>query len=178
MKNVRFGTLDGNGYSNATALLTASTRDMKEGSLNKIDEADCIVVVGADLVKDHQVAGFLVKRNLPNGTKLILVDERSNQLAPFADAVLEPEKDFSSILQQLADGVQATNLGQKTDLGKAVSFIRSAEKVVLVVGKLPTGVSSEEVSAFEKALRSKAKSLEVISLKGQANSYAAYLIRS
>ena len=175
MKNVRFGTLDGIGYSNATALLTASTREMKEGSLNKIDEADCIVVVGADLVKDHQVAGFLVKRNLPNGTKLILVDERSNQLAPFADAVLEPEKDFSSILQQLADGVQATNLGQKTDLGKAVSFIRSAEKVVLVVGKLPGGVSSEEVSAFEKALKSKAKSLEVISLKGQANSYASYL---
>jgi NADH dehydrogenase/NADH:ubiquinone oxidoreductase subunit G len=103
------------------------------------------------------------------------VDERSNQLAPFADAVLEPGKDFTSILQQLSDGIQAAKLGDKTDLGKAVSFIRSAEKIVLIIGKLPANVSSEKVSTFEKTLRSKSKSLDVISLKGQANSYASYL---
>jgi formate dehydrogenase major subunit len=87
-KNVRFGTLDGSEYSNATSLFSTATKNEKEAQLSSIDEADCILVIGADLVKDHQVAGFLVKRSLPTGTKLILVDERSNQLAPFADAVL------------------------------------------------------------------------------------------
>ncbi len=174
-KNLRFGTLDGSEYSNATSLFSIATKDSKEALLDSIDDADCILVIGADLVKDHQVAGFQVKRSLPGGAKLVLVDERTNQLAPFADAVLEPGKDYSSVLQQISDGIQAVKLGDKTDLGKAVSFIRSAEKIVLIVGKLPANVSSEKVSAFEKTLRSKSKSLDVISLKGQANSYASYL---
>lgn len=175
VKNVQLGTIDDFGYANATSLLAASTRDVKEAKLNSLDDADCIIVVGADLVKDHQVAGFLVKRSLPGGTKLILVDDKTNELAPFADAILEPDKDYSAVLQQITDGIQVTKLGQTTDLGKAVSFIKSAENVVLLVGKLPANVSSEKVSAFEKTLRSKVKALNVISLKGKANSYTASL---
>jgi len=175
MKNVHFGTLDGVGYSTATSTLSAATTASKDVAIDQINQADCILVIGADLVKDHQVAGFLVKRNLPLGAKLILIDDKSNQLASYADAVLEPGKDYSSLFDQLTDGIQAAKHEQKTEIGKAVSFIKSAEKIMMIVGKLPANISSEKISGFVKALKSNNQSLDVITLKGQANSYMSYL---
>ena len=172
MKNVQFGTLDGTGYSSANSSLDGKTKD---AALDQIDQADCIVVVGADLIKDHQVAGFLVKRSLPLGSKLILVDTKSNKLASYADAVLEPSKDYSLIFDQLKDGLQASKHEDKTDLGKAISFIKSAGKIMLIIGKLPANVGSDKITGFVKALKSKDQTLDVITLKGQANSYMAYL---
>ncbi len=172
MKNVQFGTLDGTGYSSANSSLDGKTKD---AALDQIDQADCIVVIGADLIKDHQVAGFLVKRSLPLGSKLILVDTKSNKLASYADAVLEPGKDYSLIFDQLKDGLQASKHEEKTDLGKAISFIKSAGKIMLIIGKLPANIGSDKITGFVKALKSKDQTLDVITLKGQANSYMAYL---
>ncbi len=172
MKNVQFGTLDGTGYSSANSSLDGKTKD---AALDQIDQADCIVVVGADLIKDHQVAGFLVKRSLPLGSKLILVDTKTNKLASYADAVLEPGKDYSLIFDQLKDGLQASKHEEKTDLGKAISFIKSAGKIMLIIGKLPANVGSDKITGFVKALKSKDQTLDVITLKGQANSYMSYL---
>jgi formate dehydrogenase major subunit len=172
MKNVQFGTLDGTGYSSANSSLDGKTKD---AALDQIDQADCIVVVGADLIKDHQVAGFLVKRCLPLGSKLILVDTKTNKLASYADAVLEPGKDYSLIFDQLKDGLQASEHEEKTDLGKAISFIKSAGKIMLIIGKLPANIGSDKITGFVKALKSKDQTLDVITLKGQANSYMAYL---
>jgi formate dehydrogenase major subunit len=172
MKNVQFGTLDGTDYTSANSSLDGKT---KAAALDQIDQADCIIVVGADLIKDHQVAGFLVKRSLPLGSKLILVDTKSNQLASYADAVIEPGKDYSLIIDQLKEGLQASKHEQETDLGKAITFIKSAGKIMLIIGKLPANTSSEKVTGLVKALKSKDQTLDIITLKRHANSYASYL---
>ena len=39
--------------------------------------ADCVIAIGADMVDDHQVAGFIVKRALPIGVHLICVDDKA-----------------------------------------------------------------------------------------------------
>jgi formate dehydrogenase major subunit len=62
-----------------------------EGDLATLDQADLIVVMGADLTLDHQVAGFLIKRSVANrGARLIIVDGDANGLAPYASYQLEP----------------------------------------------------------------------------------------
>ncbi len=62
-----------------------------EGDLVMLDEADLIVVMGADLAVDHQVVGFLIKRAAANrGARLIIVDGETNGLASYASYHLEP----------------------------------------------------------------------------------------
>ena len=43
-----------------------------EGRLSELTSADCVFVIGEDLTKDHQVAGFSIKRALPE-EKITLV---------------------------------------------------------------------------------------------------------
>jgi formate dehydrogenase major subunit len=173
IKNVEFGPLDSVGYNRATSSMLPI---MKESSIDQIDQADCIVVIGADLVKDHQVAGFLVKRNLPRGVKLVLFDNKTNELTSFADAVIDPSKDLGSAIEGFEQSLSSAKPDQATEAGKAASFVKSADKVMLIVGELPSDVLPDRMTAFLKSLKSNAKSLEAITLKGQANSYASYLL--
>ena len=46
---------------------------------------------------------------------------------------------------------------------------------MLIIGKLPANIGSDKITGFVKALKSKDQTLDVITLKGQANSYMAYL---
>ena len=55
-----------------------------EGKLADLHEADIIIVVGADLKKDHQVAGAFVRRAVDRGARLALVADTDNGLAPYA----------------------------------------------------------------------------------------------
>jgi formate dehydrogenase major subunit len=63
-----------------------------EGSLQALESADCVVAVGVDLIKNHQVAGFFVKRALANGTKLIVIDPGDNPLHELAHYSLRPQE--------------------------------------------------------------------------------------
>jgi formate dehydrogenase major subunit len=55
-----------------------------EGKLADLHEADIIIVVGADLKKDYQVAGAFVRRAVDRGARLALVADTDNGLAPYA----------------------------------------------------------------------------------------------
>ncbi|MDH7485573.1 MAG: 2Fe-2S iron-sulfur cluster-binding protein [Anaerolineae bacterium] len=55
-----------------------------EGRLTDLAEADVILVVGADLKKDHQVAGAFVRRAVDRGARLALVADADNGLASYA----------------------------------------------------------------------------------------------
>jgi len=154
-----------------------------EGSLDALKEADCVVAVGVDLIDNHQVAGFFIKRNLPNGTKLISIDPFDNGLHPLADIALQPEKGKDL---DLLDGLKAAVKGADASLTKVSKvtgipaetvqvvsqMIASAQKPVFVYGK---GISRGTPEALKALLNlAKAAGATVISIKGQANSLAAY----
>ncbi len=94
-----------------------------------LKKADCVLVVGDNLVEDHQVVGFFVKRLIPNGTHLIVLDSEKNLLENYADVVLTPSKGGEvSVLQSLVDGKA------KDTAAKAVELLTKASNLVIVYG--------------------------------------------
>ena len=58
------------------------------GSLQDMLQSDIIIAAGVDPVSDQPVASFFVKRAVDLGARLILVDDKENELAPFASKKL------------------------------------------------------------------------------------------
>jgi formate dehydrogenase major subunit len=174
-----------------------------EGTLDVLDSADCVVAVGVDLVANHQVAGFFVKRNLSNGAKLINIDPFDNGLHTLADYPLRLKegKDLDLLVGIMAEIIKAgqakgepintpdlskhnlESLSQVTGIPaetiKAVSqTLASAEKPAFVYGK---GVARGRFPTVLKALLDLARIVgaldndhsAVVCTKGQANSMAA-----
>jgi formate dehydrogenase major subunit len=177
-----------------------------EGTLEEIRKADLVVAVGVDLVDNHQVAGFFVKRNLPLGTKLVVIDPYDNGLHDLATYSLRPKKDTDQdlmigLMQVIAslgtmrehpvgtydltkhtpDNVsRATGIPADTirELGQ---LIASSQRPAFIYGKGLTRASfPTALEAFlDLARMAGALSEErkaVIGTKGQANSQAAYLL--
>ncbi len=156
-----------------------------EGKLDALKEADCVVVIGVDLVDNHQVPGFFIKRNIPAGTKLISIDPFDNGMHPLADVVLQPKegKDLD-----LLDGLKAavenagaslTKVSEVTGLPvdtlqAAAQLIASAQKPVFVYGKGITRGAAESLQALLDLAQAAGDEATLISIKGQANSLAAY----
>ncbi len=176
-----------------------------EGNLDTLKESDCVVAVGVDLVKNHQVAGFFVKRALPNGTKLVVIDPFENGLHDKADFSLRPVKDTDyDLLMGIAAGIVELELA-KADAADLPDLARytldtvskttgidadtiiavgkmlvSAQKPSFVYGKGLTRNNSEAaLSALLKLARLVGalddERSSVLSLKGEANSLGAYL---
>jgi formate dehydrogenase major subunit len=175
------------GITTALPGLIAQERGQSfEGSLDALKEADCVVAVGVDLVANHQVAGFLVKRNLANGTKLVSIDPFENGLHKLADHALQPAQGTDLVL---LDGLKAVVNGSVASLSKISEAtgilaetvqavgktIAAAQKPVFVYGK---GVTREGTAAVMKALLDlvdvAGENAAIIGTKGQANSLAAH----
>ncbi len=56
----------------------------QQSPLAEIAKSDIILVVGANPAKDQPVASFIIKRALDKGARLIVVDDKENDLASFA----------------------------------------------------------------------------------------------
>jgi formate dehydrogenase major subunit len=146
------------------------------------------------------VAGFFVKRTLPNGTKLVVVDPHENPLDAQADYTLKASKGtdldviqgLSAALSKqglaktqavtkadetLKSGAEKTGIDAETFLTVA-RLLGSAQHPVIIYGK---GITSRGTSASLKALVELAHMAGVvdenhssmISTKGYANSLAA-----
>lgn len=58
-------------------------------SFEDLQQADCILVVGANITEAHPVVGAMVKQQVYKGKKLIVVDPRKIELAQMADFHLQ-----------------------------------------------------------------------------------------
>jgi len=118
----------------------------EEGKLTDLDEADLFVVVGADLGKDHQVAGFAVKRGVNNkGARLVLVGEGENEFSPLAMAEFKPAEIEQAIV--LAQGASSPVVVYGAKAGSELVLLR--EKLAgkaRFVGLTP-GVNSRGLQA-------------------------------
>ena len=151
-------------YTSAAAGLSADSKGAFEGQLEQLKNADCVVLVGTDLVNNHEVAGFFVKRALPGGTKLILVDAKSNPLDNLADVTLSGNEDDT--LKVLSAALKSGK-ADKPAIKEAVKLIKEAQQPVMVYGKIDMSTLKSLVEFAGSA------NLAVIGTKGQANSLAA-----
>ena len=137
-----------------------------------MDKSDCVVAFGIDLVKEHEVAGFFVKRQIPNGSKLIVVDANPNGLSHWAAMTIKPAKGITAeLINQFKAAKTALDSDKVKDAGEvteAVKLIKSAKKPVFVYSGTLDEKSLE--SLIELAEMTGA---ELISMKGGANSLAA-----
>jgi formate dehydrogenase major subunit len=108
-----------NGNSKQSANLAAEAS--VAASYEDVKNAHCVVVIGEDITKDHQVVSFLVKRNLPTGSKLITVSKGEDGLDHFANVVIKSDK--------LCEGIQ--NIEKQP---KAAEILKASEATVIVFG--------------------------------------------
>jgi formate dehydrogenase major subunit len=60
-----------------------------EGKLDTLKNADVVLCVGANIVKSHMVAGFMVKRARPHGIRIISIDPEENEMDEIANISLK-----------------------------------------------------------------------------------------
>jgi len=146
------------GYAKGTNNL--SSEKTSAASFEDVKNADCVVVVGEDITKDHQVVSFFVKRNLPAGTKLITVAEGEDGLDSFAHVTIKNEK--------LAEGINTIK-----NNAKVAEILKASENVVIIFGD-----HAAECEECGKALASIAKifNAKLLNTYDGANGKAAALL--
>jgi formate dehydrogenase major subunit len=168
--------------------------------LEDLKSADCVVVFGADLVRNHMVSGFFIKRNIPKGMVLIVVDPNKNEMESIAHYTLQPIPGSDKhVIEGLVSAISALGLGKEPvtdeinsanlassskacgvprDLLVAVGReIACAQRPVFILGKglikaRSTGVL-QSLAGLAKFVHAKA----LINTKGKANSSAAQLLK-
>lgn len=141
-----------------------------ESSLEALWQSDCVVVIGTDLVKEHEVAGFIVKRLVAERrSELILINADEDGLADRANLILKPSGSYLDTIQALT---LALKQGGEPRLQETVALLTKAQRPFFIYGKAL--VSEGGVEAL-KALVLLARQIggAVLGLKGQANSLTA-----
>ena len=142
-----------------------------ESSLDVLKTTEAVLALELDLVEDHQVAGFFVKRQLQDGTKLYVAGQEDNALAADAKALL-PLKPGSEavLLVKLVDAVE--NGTDAAELAPIVDALKAAERPVIVYGK--TFACNADDIALEALLKlADLTGAALVGVKGNANSMAA-----
>jgi formate dehydrogenase major subunit len=163
-----------------------------EANLEALRNADCVLTIGVDLIESHEVAGFMLKRNLPNGVRLVVIDPGENELDEYAlyslKATAGSDLDVLTALQAAVaqSGKAAVEFDARkalielpTKTGVAIesisataNLIAGAARPIIIYGK---GVTANGDLATLKALLKLAEMVGagLLSVKGEANSLAA-----
>lgn len=117
-----------------------------EGKLDVLKNADTVFCIGANINRSHMVAGFLVKRNLPKGARLINISPESEDLDYLASTVLtnKPGSDLA-----LIKGLQAIII--KEGLGRSPLQLANADKFI-EQAVADSGVSREQLTQAAQIL--------------------------
>jgi formate dehydrogenase major subunit len=168
------------GSSAAAASVAAEMGKPFETKLEALNTADAVLTLDLDLMKEHEVAGFFVKRTLPIGTKLVVVDKGENDLDRWATHPVKPTKGTDlDVVQGLIAAKSGADLQaycEKTGISAATftevaEILSGAENAVLLYGK---GIESAALKALlDLAAATGAK---VLGMKGAANSLASTLL--
>jgi formate dehydrogenase alpha subunit len=77
--------------STVTAMLRSLGDGAGSNSIEDYETADCILVIGNNMIETHPVTATFVKRGLANGAKLIVIDPKWTPLVKYADVWLQPK---------------------------------------------------------------------------------------
>jgi formate dehydrogenase major subunit len=144
--------------------------------------ADLVIVLNADLERDHPVASFFIKRSLPNGLKLITINAQATALDDLAEQVLRPAPAGEALVLQswlkalapVADGaVFAAQAGVPAEaILTLAQTVALAQRPVLVYGPDLTTQHPEALGLLT-ALAQTVSRLRLLGTAGEANSRAA-----
>lgn len=185
------GTLEPNEAAVTSRILAEKLGKPFESKLDVLKNTDVALIIGADLVEDHQVAGFFLKRQILNETKIITYDISENKLFPRSVVKLQQTRgsvdDFINSLttswQVLAnekDNTAVNSLGsyaEKTGIEseqilRTAKMLGDAGQPVIVVGEklanLQNFASFEKLVMFAQQIRA-----SIIVIKDKANSLTA-----
>jgi formate dehydrogenase major subunit len=158
-----------------------------EGKLEALKSADFVLSVGVDLGKEHQVAGFFVKRNLQKGTYFAVASSTETALDEVANDAMRIKKnsetDFANGLAAAVENNPAAvaQASEKTgvasvDFQALAQAFAAAKQPVIVYGKVSPETVKALLGAAQKAGKLADGSSPLISIKGQANSLAGALL--
>jgi formate dehydrogenase major subunit len=134
------------GMTTATVAALAQKNGPFEGKLDVLRNADTVLCIGANIARSHMVAGFLIKRALPKGMKLINIDPEGEELDELADIALR-NKSGSDLA--LIEGLRAIII--KENLGRVPIAILRADEVIDEAVKA-TGISLEKLTLAARML--------------------------
>ncbi len=76
--------------STVTAMLKAIGDAAGSNSIEDFETADCLLVIGDNLIETHPVTATYVKRGKAAGSRIVLIDPKETPLARYADIWLRP----------------------------------------------------------------------------------------
>lgn len=76
--------------STVTAMLRALGDGAGSNSIEDYERADCVLVIGNNIVETHPVTATFIKRGIVGGAKLIIIDPKWTPLVKFAQVWLQP----------------------------------------------------------------------------------------
>jgi len=146
------------GIPTASVTRFAEKHEAFEGKLDVLRNADTVLCIGTNIHRSHMVAGFLFKRNLPKGTRLITIDPESSELDDMANVALKTKRGSDlALIRGLQAIIVKEGLGRTplnlTDAGSLIEQAVSA-----------AGVSYEELSQTAQLL---ARSISPVILFGK-----------
>jgi formate dehydrogenase major subunit len=142
-----------------------------ESSLDNLKDTDAVIALELDLVEEHQVPGFFIKRQIPEGTALIVADGKENKLAANASVRLPlTAGEENSFLESLIEAIESQS--DDEGLNRAAALLRAAEKPCIIYGK--TFAEKADSKALQNLLDlAQTLGAVLIGVKGEANSMAA-----
>jgi len=108
-------------------------------SIEDYETADCILVIGNNMIETHPVTATFVKRGLANGAKLIVIDPKWTPLAKLADVWLQPRLGTDvALLNGLMHAIISENLIDQDFISNRIEGGRQAfEHLRQVVSNYP-----------------------------------------
>jgi formate dehydrogenase major subunit len=156
-----------------------------ETKLSELHDADTVLTIGVDLVKDHQVAGFFIKRLIPKGLQIIPVSYEAGGMDAFTthSTVINRGKDLAFI-QALDGAISGENIDglaensglSSQEITELAKLLISSKKLVFVYGSEFDPKQKKETLQALLKLAEKVNA-KLISPKGKANSLVAEQLR-
>lgn len=118
--------------------------------LSDLKVSDCVLTAGADLFESHKVAGYFIKRNIPLGTDLIVIDPGENSMMERASETLRIRENSD---ESLFKGLMAALIQLGLDRAEVPSGFNPADYPLSFTSEV-SGISAETLTAVCSRLAS------------------------
>jgi formate dehydrogenase major subunit len=171
LKSTLVTTLDEGQFTAETTTFAQNGGKSAEGSAKALNDADCVICVGIDLGKHHEVLGFMVKRLLPTQASLVVIDSVDNTFDQFANFTVKTGKG------KLADTLKllATPAQSDETIAGINKTLAASKHTVIIYGKNLYETNGQDGLKALFALAGRLPGSTLVSPKGFANSLAASL---